>query len=216
MKKLVVTLLLAAMTLSVVACGGKKNDDTTEPSSSVVESSVEESTQESSEVEESTEADDGEVTEGVTAQDLRDAVVAALGEDYMPNMEMPADYLEGMYGITADMYDAYVADMPMVSANVDTLIVIQPKEGKLEDVKAALEAYHESKTSDESLRFEYPNNIGKVMASRVDVIGDFVCFIQLGGDQFSLYETEGDEAVMAECQKANQAAVDAMKAVVEQ
>lgn len=215
MKKLVVTLLLAAMTLSVVACGGKKdkNNGSTEPSTSVVESSVEESSkEESSEVEESTEADGGEVAEGVTPQDLKDAVIAALGENFWPNMEIPADFLEATYGVTPDMYDAYVADMPMISANVDTLIIVQAKEGQVEAVEAALNAYRDVLVND---TFQYPSNLGKIQASRVDVIGNFVCFIQLGADTMAEQEIS-EEAVIEKCQADNQTAYDAIKAVVEQ
>lgn len=231
MKKLVVTLLLAAMTLSVVACGGKKDEEPSTTPSSTVESSVEESTDEitdeSSEedvvVEENTdEVTDGEegqveypVSSGV-AKELRDAVVAAFGENYPAPMEMPADYLEGMFGISPDMYESYAGDMPMIMTNVDTLLVIQPKADRFEEVKTILETYLANKTADDSLRFEYPFNIGKVSAARVDVIGDCVVFTQLGGDIFGIYETEGDEAVMEACQEANQTAVDAMLAVVEQ
>ena len=231
MKKLVVTLLLAAMTLSVVACGGKKDEEPSTTPSSTVESSVEESTDEitdeSSEedvvVDENTdEITDGEegqveypVSSGV-AKELRDAVVAAFGENYPAPMEMPADYLEGMYGISPDMYESYAGDMPMIMTNVDTLLVIQPKADRFEEVKTILETYLANKTADDSLRFEYPFNIGKVSAARVDVIGDCVVYTQLGGDIFGIYETEGDAAVIEACQETNQTAVDAMLAVVEQ
>lgn len=231
MKKLVVTLLLAAMTLSVVACGGKKDEEPSTTPSSTVESGVEESTDEitdeSSEedvvvdenTDENTDGAEGQVEYPVSsgfAKELRDAVVAVFGENYPAPMEMPADYLEGMYGISPDMYESYAGDMPMIMTNVDTLLVIQPKADKFEEVKTILETYLANKTADDSLRFEYPFNIGKVSAARVDVIGDCVVFTQLGGDIFDLYETQGDEAVLEACQKANQTAVDAMLAVVEQ
>ena len=148
------------------------------------------------------------------AKELRDAVVAVFGENYPAPMEMPADYLEGMYGISPDMYVSYAGDMPMIMTNVDTLLVIQPKADRFEEVKTILETYLANKTADDSLRFEYPFNIGKVSAARVDVIGDCIVFVQLGGDIFGLYETEGDEAVLEACQAANQTAVDAMLAVV--
>lgn len=231
MKKLVVTLLLAAMTLSVVACGGKKDEEPSTTPSSTVESSVEESTDEitdeSSEedvvvdenTDEITDGEEGQVEYPVSsgfAKELRDAVVAAFGENYPAPMEMPADYLEGMYGISPDMYESYAGDMPMIMTNVDTLLVIQPKADRFEEVKTILETYLANKTADDSLRFEYPFNIGKVSAARVDVIGDCVVYTQLGGDIFGIYETEGDGAVMEACQEANQTAVDAMLAVVEQ
>jgi len=214
MKKLVVTLLLAAMTLSVAACGGKKDkeQDATQPSSSVVESSVEESTEESS-VEESTEENqDAAVTEGVTPQALKDAVVAALGENYWPATEIPAEILEANYGVTPDMYDAYVGELPMMMTNVDTLIIVQAKDGQVEAVETALNAYRDMMVND---TMQYPMNLGKIQASRVDVIGNFVCFIQLGADVMDALE-QGDEAVIVKCQEANQTAYDAMKAVVEQ
>ena len=209
MKKLVVTLLLAAMTLSVVACGGNKENDTTEPSQSVVESG----TEESSEVVESTESDEenGEAATSVTPQDLKDAVIEALGDDFWPNCEIPPEYLEETYGISPDMYDAYVADMPMISMNVDTLIVVQAKEGQVEAVKAVLDTYRDYLVNDSR---QYPMNVGKIQASRVDVIDNFVCFILLGGDTMAEQEL-GDEAVITKCQNDNQTAFEAMKAVVE-
>ena len=213
MKKLVVTLLIAAMALSVVACGGKKDEEqnATQPSSSV-ESSVEESTEESS-VEESTEENqDAADTEGVTPQALKDAVVAALGENYWPATEIPAEILEANYGVTPDMYDAYVGELPMMMTNVDTLIIVQAKDGQVEAVETALNAYRDMMVND---TMQYPMNLGKIQASRVDVIGNFVCFIQLGADVMDALE-QGDEAVIVKCQEANQTAYDAMKAVVEQ
>ena len=117
-----------------------------------------------------------------------------------------------MYGVTPDMYDAYVGELPMMMTNVDTLIIVQAKDGQVEAVETALNAYRDMMVND---TMQYPMNLGKIQASRVDVIGNFVCFIQLGADVMDALE-QGDEAVIVKCQEANQTAYDAMKAVVEQ
>ncbi|MCM1064659.1 MAG: DUF4358 domain-containing protein [Eubacterium sp.] len=130
---------------------------------------------------------------------IKEAVLEQAGDDYFPNMPLMPDMLEAQFGITSDMYDDYFAEMPMISANVDTLLIIKAKDGKVEDVEAALEAYRDVQING---TMQYPANVGIVQASRIETIGNYVCFSQLGGDVMDLMDS-GDEAVILHCQELN-------------
>ena len=68
-------------------------------------------------------------------EDLKSAVVEALGENYWPNMPLDAEILEATFGVTSEMYDDFMGEMPMISNNVDTLLIIKAKEGQVDAVE---------------------------------------------------------------------------------
>lgn len=213
MKKLVAMLMIGTMTLSFAACGGG-NDETTQESTQATETQME-STVATETVEASAEASTEAVEGGDVAlegwstemESIKTAVVETLGENYWPNTPISADILEGTYGITSDMYDDYLAEMPMISVNVDTLLIIKAKDGMVESVEEALNAYREAIVSD---TMQYPMNVGKIQASRIETIGNYVCFVQLGADTMTASES-GDEAVVAQCQEANELAIEVIR-----
>ena len=224
MKKLVVYLCLGVMVFSLTACGGgEQNNASTE---STVESSVEstgEATQEGTQQDGGATdngAQDGGSAEGnldvsqgwseeMTA--VKAAIVESIGENYFPNMPLDPEMLEMNFGISSDMYDDYLAEMPMISTNVDTLLIIKAKNDKVEAVEEALNTYRDAKVSD---TMQYPMNVGKIQASRIERIGDYVCFVQLGGDTMTAAES-GDEAVIEQCQQANELAIEIISQNVE-
>ena len=186
MKK-IITLVLALMMCLLAACGGNTN-----------ETNASETT-----------ADEAGYKNDVAVSDIRDAVAAVYGENYLATMALDAEMLEMSYGITADMYEEFVAEVPMMSAHVDTLIVVKAKEGQIENVKAALEAYRKDQVEN---GFHYPMNVPKVEASEVVVYGDYVVYIMLGTTE----NMEADEAtLLKEYQAQNQigkAAIEEMLA----
>ena len=119
--------------------------------------------------------------------------------------------LNETYGVSAELYDAYMGEAPMISANVDTLLTPPAKDGKVEEVENALNAYRDSLVND---TMQYPMNLGKIQASRVERIGDYVCFVQLGADTSSV-EEQGDEAVITYCQEQNELALEAIRQTLE-
>lgn len=134
----------------------------------------------------------------VSAQALVEAVAADLGEDYWANMEIPAEYLSDIYGVSADMYEEAYAQMPMISTNVDTLIVVKANEEYVEDVQNALNTYKEAMAQD---TFQYPVNVPKIQASQVETFGNYVCFVQLGADMGG--EMDDEEVMIKACQEMN-------------
>lgn len=205
-KKLACMLLMGTLALSMAACGNGQDKNTGAATETGVESTegIVESTGTSVE---STEAGNA----GTPLQSAKKAVTDALGDDYWPDSEIPEEMLNETYGVSADLYDAYLGECPMISVNVDTLLIIHAKDGKVEDVENALNAYRDSLVND---TMQYPMNLGKIQASRVERIGDYVCFVQLGADTSSV-EEQGDEAVITYCQEQNELALEAIRQTLE-
>lgn len=208
MKKIFVILCVGSLMIGMLGCG--KADNRNESQNNSENQSSEES-QNSSDAQGSSgsagDSEDGyDYSDGWTSEmdAVREAVVEALGEDYWPDMALQPDMLESLFGVTADMYDDYLAEMPMISNNVDTLVIIKAKEGQADAVEAALTAYRENLVSD---TLQYPMNVGKVQASRVEKIGNYVCFVQLGADTMETLD-QGDEAVIAQCQETNELVIE--------
>jgi len=165
MKK-IITLVLAMMMLMLTACGGNADETTSADN-----------------------AANAGYKNDVAVSDIRDAVAAVYGDNYLATMPLDAEMLEMSYGITADMYEEFVAEVPMMSAHVDTLVVVKAKADKVEAVKAALEAYRKDQVEN---GFHYPMNVPKVQASEIVVYGDYVVYIMLG----VVEDVEADEATL--------------------
>lgn len=215
MKKWMLYLCVGVLSMGMVACGNKKNDaDTSTDSSQQENSSVQDSSESDTAASGENDNTPGETETGWSEEmsALRDAVVAELGEDYWPNTPIPAEMLEMNYGLTSDMYVDYMGESPMISANVDTLLIVKPAEGQADAVEEALQNYRTSQVEDS---LQYPMNVPKVQGSVVERIDDYVCFVLLGADIEAAME-QGDEAAVAYSQKQNQRAIDAIKAALNQ
>lgn len=225
MKKTTVLLCVTALALVLAGCGkddgGKNTTNTPSTESSAAQSQETsqagteasqpgtEGTQESTPSQDIAGGEDGwsEEMEAVKA-----AVVEKLGENYWPNMQITPDMLEGSFGVGSDLYDDYMGEMPMISTNVDTLIIIKAKEGKVKDVESAVNAYRDALVND---TMQYPMNLGKIQASRIEVIGNYVCFVQLGADTTTALD-ESEEAVIEHCQDQNELALEAISSALAQ
>lgn len=204
MKRFIGVLLATVMAFSLVACGKDTNEGNAD--SSVTEQDTatgDETTQDETTQDES----QTEYGVGVSLADVKAALVETLGENYWPNTEIPAEFLNDIYGISADMYDEYYAEMPMISTNVDTVIIVKAKEDQVTAVEDALNAYREVMVND---TMQYPMNVGKIQASRIETFGQYVCFVQLGADTMEASEI-GDDAVIEQCQEANELALDVIQ-----
>lgn len=223
MKKFVAYLCLGAMVLGLTACGGgeEQNAESTQNTQQTVEATPtpEATPGVETPATESAPAEDGSADAGMEVpsgwseemQTIKAAVVEAVGENYFPNMPLDPEMLEMMFGITSDMYEDYMAEMPMIGTNVDTLLIVKAKDDKVEAVEKALNDYREAKVSD---TMQYPMNVGKIQASRIERIGNYVCFVQLGGDVMTALES-GDEAVIAQCTQANELVIEVINQNVE-
>lgn len=216
MKKLAVLFLTATLILNLAGCGnrGAGNEESTAGSGqqeTVTDSTVESEsgTQTEPGTEEESSQAPGDLQDGISEEmsAIRQAVVDALGENYWPNTQISAEYLEG-YGLTDDMYTDFWGEMPMISVNVDTIIVIKAGEGQMDAVEGVLNSYRDALVSN---TMQYPMNIGKIQASQVEVVGDYACFIQLGADTMDME----DEDAIRHCQEQNEMAFKAIENVVQ-
>jgi len=210
MKKLYVLLTLGVLACGMTACGG--GDDQNNSATQQTQETQQTQTGETAGANEETQTtetmpatDMGEDDMGVTTAwseemtGLRQTVVDALGDQYWPNMQVDAETLEMVFGITPDLYDDYMAEMPMISTNVDTLLIIKAKDDKIAAVEEALNAYREAKVAD---TMQYPTNLGKIQASRIQTFGKYVCFVQLGADNLA-DEDMTEEESLTKCQEQN-------------
>ena len=221
MKKSVLYLCAGLLMVSLTAC---RNDDmggSSQPSAS--QGSQPSGSQTGSEA--GTEAspapdasNDHDYSQGWTEemQAVKQAVVDELGDDYLPSMALTPDLLEMETGLTSDMYEDYLAEVPMISVNVDTLLIIRAKNDTVDKVEEALNAYREKSVSN---TMQYPMNGPKIQASRVVKIGNYVCFVQLGADVFGALEENGagdsDEAAIKYCQDVNDSVIEILRQQLE-
>ena len=208
-KRLACMLLMSALALSMTACGGKDNGAASGTQETTTESTA--AGQATGEAESTTAGTQDPKDTAKALQDAKKAVTDALGDNYWPDSEIPEEMLGDTFGISADLYDAYLGEAPMISVNVDTLLIIHAKDGKVEEVENALNAYRDHLVSN---TMQYPMNLGKIQASRIDRVGDYVCFVQLGADTSSV-EDQGDEAVITYCQEQNELALEAIRQTLE-
>lgn len=150
---------------------------------------------------------EGGFSQDITMEEVKSAVTDVLAENYWPDMTIDATSLEEIYGIKPDMYEDYLAECPMISVNVDTLIVVKAKADQIENVKNALEEYRERNISE---NMQYPMNLGKIQASRIEVFDNYVCFVQLGADTTAAMDVS-EEAVVDQCLEENERALDAIE-----
>lgn len=139
---------------------------------------------------------------------LRDAVAEAYGENYVANYPLSQEELNTKFGLKSSWYKAAVADVPMISAHVDTFVAVRTtSKTKMKKVKKALTAYRDTLVAD---TMQYPMNIPKIQASRIYVKNNYVFFIMLGSIDSALDDAEEEDQIAAH-QEQNQIAVDVIK-----
>ena len=139
-----------------------------------------------------------------TVADVLKDIKEAYGENYVPDSAVDEQMLSDIIGLSPDLYESYVAEMPMISTFVETFIGVKAKEGKGEEAEKALNAYRDQLVND---TMQYPINVAKIQASQVIRHGDYVFFVMLGAPSDEAIE-EGDEEALKSAAENNQIAVD--------
>lgn len=220
MKKLLVLLSVGMLALGIAGCGNAadREDDRNQSQDQETDQQEDISTPDSTQ---SPEAADTEVSAGANDHDysqgwteemnaIKTAVTDELGDNYFPNMPLDPDLMEELLGITYDMYDDYFAEIPMISTNVDTLIVVKAREDQADTVEELLNSYRDKNVGN---TMQYPQNVGKIQASKVVRIDNYVIYVQLGGDIMDALD-EGDEAVIVRCQEENDKVIEIIKETI--
>ncbi|MDE6406928.1 MAG: DUF4358 domain-containing protein [Lachnospiraceae bacterium] len=138
-----------------------------------------------------------------TLTELEGEVKELLGDNYWPEVNLSAAELQKLTGITEDMYVDFLAERQILDAHIDTMIIIHAKEDYVGAVEQAIETYRSGLIEQNR---NYPQNLSKARASRIETIDDYICFVQLGADTTALAD-RGNEAVMAHCLEENEKAL---------
>ncbi len=138
-----------------------------------------------------------------TLPELEEEVKELLGDNYWPEVNLSAAELEKLTGITEDMYVDFLAERQILDAHIDTLIIIHAKDDYVGTIEQAIETYRSGLIEQNK---NYPQNLSKARASRIETINDYICFVQLGADTTALAD-RGNEAVMAHCLEENEKAL---------
>lgn len=139
--------------------------------------------------------------------ELRDLVVAILGEDYWPDTLLNGEELAERTGISEYMYESFLAEYQHTEAGIDMMILIEAKEEEIETIESYLNDYRETLLK---IYEQQPQNEAKVFASRIEIIDNYVCYVQLGADISSL-EEKGREEMVKYCQQENERALDVLE-----
>lgn len=194
MKKIISLALIFGCSIALMACGKKEDNGVVENGNNEI---VEEVTPE--------EMNQNTNVELIT---VVDAVKAAYGDDYIPNMMVEGELLESTYGLTEDMYEEVYVEVPMISANIDTLIAVKVADGRQQDVVDALTSYRDYLVND---ALQYPMNQLKLQSSRVIEKDGFVFFVSLGVIPMEL-EEEND--IIDKAAELNDIAENAINSVL--
>lgn len=115
-------------------------------------------------------------------------------------MAIDGDMLESMYGISSDLYDEFIGEVPMISAQADAFIAVRGKEGKGDEIRGILEDYKENLITGAMM---YPMNLPLAQSAQVVQEGDDVFLIMTGTNEaYGQAETEDEMLQIAEDQIA--------------
>lgn len=125
--------------------------------------------------------------ENYSLEDMYNEIKDTYGERYYPNQKIEADELEETFGIGDDLYDNFIADRVTGDEVPDTLVIIEAKEGKEDEVKQKLEDYRQKLLDDAN----WAESKEKIEASKVYNNGRYVFYVMLGDVEDDTLSGEG-------------------------
>lgn len=142
--------------------------------------------------------------------ELKEAVVEILGDAYWPDALLSEEELAERTGISENMYESFMAEYQHSEAGIDMMIIIEAKEDSLSEIEQYLNEYRELLLK---IYEQQPQNKSKVFASRIEIIHNYVCYVQLGADITDL-ERQGEEKMVERCQQDNERALDMIERII--
>ncbi len=115
-----------------------------------------------------------ELVEGTKLSDIVDKIDQEIGIAMAG--EVTQEMLSDMYGIDDTMAEDFYGKYAQVMPGVDDVVIVKAKEGKIEDVKAALEKRKEARIAEQYL----PDMISKAEAGKVVTKGDYAALLIVG------------------------------------
>lgn len=144
-----------------------------------------------------------------SAKKLAKAVKKAYGEDYLPQYLLGKSEIEDKYGIASSLYSSAYAEVPLMSAHVDELVIFKAKNN--DSGKKILNALKSYQKQLKESTLNYPMNQLKIQASKVYKNGDYICFIMLGQISEKTEGSTNENDIIKAYQKQNKKAVNVIK-----
>ena len=155
--------------------------------------------------------DKGESYESGKLPEILAAVKEEFGEMYFPNVSQESQEIENLYGIKADSYEEAFAEVPMINVNIDTFIGVEAKEGKVEEIEAALNAYRDKAIN---VDLQYPMSLLKLKGSKVYTRGNYVFFICIAQLPQEMMESTDEEAQIKAIEEGNDKAIEVINSIL--
>lgn len=151
-----------------------------------------------------------ELVADATLEEIHNKIKENLGDNYVATMSYDSQMVEEMFGVSADWYDAAIAQGPMMSAHNDKFLAFHATEGNLENIEKALQTFSEQIKTD----FTYPMHVTKSQGCVVETVGDYVFFVMLGFIDDMAYDEESE--MIAAYTDINNSLIDIAKEVIGQ
>lgn len=145
-----------------------------------------------------------------TLSELHNLVKEGMGDNYWPEIPLSEDELAARTGITKDMYIEFLAEVQIMETNIDTMMIIRAKEDYVGAIEQAFEEYRNRTIEDNE---QYPQNLCKAKASRMETVENYICFVQLGADT-SIVADKGEKEMIAYCQEENERVIDILEKAI--
>lgn len=191
MKKITVTLIAAAMLLTLAGC---TQNNSSNPGTS--DSSQSNQTSQTTSADTSKADDNADVTADVSAADIEKKIADAIGDNYLCDTDFEEDWFKNYYGFDMSQIDEYVAKQNSIGAvNPDTVIVLKVKDGYAD---TAVDLLNTAYAQQVSYIRQYPFGVQKVMNARIFKNGNYVIYALAGAsydgddseEELKLAETE--------------------------
>ncbi|MFI3227884.1 MAG: DUF4358 domain-containing protein [Clostridia bacterium] len=164
MKKIITLILAGVMAFSLMACSNDATTDADVNTDVEVETQVETEVETTPEVEETITID---VAETWTA--LKETVPE---EERVMGGEIDSQMLTDMYGLDETMVSQFVAELPMMSAQIDETLIVEVIDGQVEEVEALILARQEALLSSAF----YPELVEFVEDYQMSTQGNYIIF----------------------------------------
>lgn len=144
-----------------------------------------------------------------SASKLASAVKKVYGKNYLPDIKLTNSEIKDRYGIASSWYASAYAEVPMMSAHVDELVIVKAKNSSSKKkITKALKNYQAKLKKD---TMQYPMNLLKIQGCQVYTNGNYVCFFMLGQVSQSVQENSSEAQVIKAYKQQNQKAANAVK-----
>ena len=142
---------------------------------------------------------------------IRQAIMKKFGDNYLADLLLTKTEIKQRYGISSSWYSDIIAEIPMMSAHVDTLVIAKAKnKASKKKIKKKLTDYRAGLIKDTC---QYPMNLLKIQASRVYEKDNYVFFMMLGQVDSKIQETATEEQIIKAYKAENKKAVSVINSL---